>query len=194
MLLTNTLNRHTLIDMPNKSTKSAARSGYTPKRTSSVKVPVSAKKSAKKSTPHAKVSQVPAPPPKPAPVDRHSLPLVSILGRDDMRRAIEILKEDAEYMEQEQLVANARKEIKAEFVALCQRNDIPDGHGLRYGALSGIYKKMRARKLNKGRLMLEAGVTAKQLDACYDDGKEYYRVDIVDDTKPKKQKAAEDEE
>jgi hypothetical protein len=128
---------------------------------------------------------------KKPPVDRNALPLVSVLNKADMREAIDLLKEDAELIEQEQLIAEARKDVKNKFVKLCLRNDIPEG--LRYGSLSGTYVQMTSTKLDKGKLMLEAGVSAKQIADCYVDSKTYYRVDIIDDSKPRKQKPAEDE-
>lgn len=199
-LLTNRPDTHTLGNMARaKLVSTPPTSGYVPKRRSLTVVarpthpPIpNFKKPPKSSAASAAAESATAPvKEKKPPVDRNTLPLVSVLGKDDMRRAIEILKEDAELLEQEQLIAEARKDIKDEFVKLCLRNDIPEG--LRYGSLSGTYVQMSSTKLDKGKLMLEASVTAKQIENCYVEGKSYYRVDIIDSTRPRKQKPAEDE-
>lgn len=130
-------------------------------------------------------------PPPPAPERKaDELPIVSVLPRREMDRAIELMSEDVAIQEVEAMNKARRAEIKQELAALEQEHDLP---GMRHGQLAVYYGGEKTKwSLNRA-LLLENGVTPQQLEDSMKESKPYIDLRIVDLSKPRGGKQSEED-
>lgn len=126
-----------------------------------------------------------------APAKSDAFPLVSVLSQPHMNRVIEIMKDDTELAEEIEGLTAARKKMKAELVEIATETGYP---GFKWGPFVAYARGMKTKRTfsaSKAKtVMVEAGVDASLLDACYTESDPFPDVRIVDTSRPRKGRAA----
>jgi hypothetical protein len=131
----------------------------------------------------AKTLDEPVPKPSKSQLKFDSMPIVSVMERRDMDRAIALMSEDVECQEVEQTTALRRKEIKGELAALAIEYDLQSG--FRYGTIGVYYNGSGTKKTLNISLLLENGVTPAQIEESYKESEPFVKLRVIDVSKPR---------
>jgi len=121
------------------------------------------------------------------PTKADAMPLVSVMERADMMRAIELMQDDVAYQEQQGAIAEARAAIKLEIVALAKKYSLP---GVRFGNICVYYNGLKDKRTLNAKLVA-VHLAVDVMADCYTFSKPYEDCKVVDLSKPRKQRGEE---
>ena len=124
------------------------------------------------------------------PTRADEMPLVSVLSKHTMQRAIALMQDDVSYQETERELCNARQAIKEELAHIAQQSAIP---GMRWGNLVVYYRGMKTKRTLSKKLLVE-WLDVETINRCYKTSKEYLDLQVRDVRAPEPVNHKEEEE
>lgn len=103
------------------------------------------------------------------------LPLVSVLPKDEMQEAREALEELESIHELQAMNAEREDELKTRLREIQNTHELM---GIRFGQLAFAATSAQGRKTLSKTKLIEAGVSAKVIEACYAQGDPYVKKEF----------------
>ena len=116
------------------------------------------------------------------------LPVVSVMGKESMKRSVSLMKE---YFEQQDLLDAAAdaddrcKAIKRELAEIARDNGLP---GFRYGTMSALDRGQKTKKTLSAKLLVARGIAMDEIKQCYTTSGAWDDVKLEDQSRPKKKR------